>query len=72
MLVIWRFFYWVNHLNCSMGLNIGLNELAYVYDLLTFGNSCFLSKAKTDKSPLILKSKDNDGAWKGKYFFYET
>ena len=72
MPVVWRILYWIDHLNRSKCLNIGLNELACVYDLSTFGNSRFLLKVKTDRSPLVLKSKHNDGAWKGRYFFRET
>lgn len=60
--------YWIDRLNWSMGLNIGLNKLAYVYALLTFRNSHFLLKVKNNKSPLVLKSKHNDGARKGKHF----
>lgn len=69
MPAVWRTHYWISWLNCSMGINIGLNELDNVYDLLTFGNSHFLLKVKTNMSTLVLKSKHNDGAWKEKYFF---
>ena len=63
-----RILYWIDHLNRSMGLNIGLSKLAYVHDLSTFGNSRFLLKFKTDSLPLVLKSNHNDGAWKERYF----
>ena len=56
-------------MNHSTDLSVGINELAYIYDLMTFGNSFFLLKVKFDRFPLVLKSKHNDGAWKGKYFF---
>lgn len=54
----------MERLNGSMGLNIGLNELAHVYDLLTFMKSRFLLNFKVHESPLILKSMHNDGGWK--------
>lgn len=48
---------------------MGLVDLAHVYDLQTFGSSRSLLKVKTNKSHLILKSKQNDGSQKDKYFF---
>ena len=43
--------------------------MASIYDLSTFGSSRFMLRVKTNKPHLILKSKQNDGAWKEKYFF---
>lgn len=69
MSIVWRILNWIDQVNQSKGLDIGLLELACVYDLTTFGYSCFLLKVKTHRSPLVLKTKHNDGAWKEKYFF---
>ena len=69
MPIIWRILYWIDQVNQSKLLDIRLPELAYMYDLTTFGNSCFLLKVKTHKSSIVLKNKHNDGAWKEKYIF---
>lgn len=69
MPIVWRILYWIDQINQSKGLDIGLLELACVYDLTTFGNSRFLLKFKTHRTPLVLKTKQNDGSWKGKYLF---
>lgn len=69
MPIFWRILYWVNQINQSRGLDIGPSELAYVYDLTTFGNLCFLLKVKTLRSPLGSITNHNDGPWKGRYFF---
>ena len=69
MPIFWRILYWIDQANHSKGLDIILYELACVYDLTTFGNSRFLLNVRTLKSPLVLKTKHNDGAWKGRYFF---
>lgn len=68
MSAVWRILYWIDNLNRSIGLNICLNELAFVYDLSNLGNSRFLLKFKTEGSPHVLKSKHNDIAWNGGYF----
>ena len=69
MPIIWCVLYWINHLNQSKKLNIGVGELASVYDLSTYGSSRFLFKVKTGQSHLVLRSKQNDGPWKEKFFF---
>ena len=69
MPVIWRILYWINLLNEKNEIKIGVNELASVYDLQTHGSSRFLFKLKTGKNRLVLKSKQNDGPWKERFFF---
>jgi hypothetical protein len=69
MPVIWRILYWINLLNEKNEMKIGVNELASVYDLQTHGSSRFLFKLKTGKNRLVLKSKQNDGPWKERFFF---
>ena len=69
MPVIWRVLYWVDLLNEKRGMKIGVSELAFVYDLQTHGSSRFLFKVKTGKTHLVLKSKQNDGSWKERFFF---
>ena len=46
MPIIWRVLYWINLLNENKKLNIGVEELASVYDLQTYGSSRFLFKVK--------------------------
>lgn len=60
--IIWRILYWIERVNLSYNLDIGLTELAFVYDLSTFGSFCFLLRVKTNKPPVISKTKHNDGA----------
>ena len=69
MPIIWRVLYWINLLNENKKLNIGVEELASVYDLQTYGSSRFLFKVKLGRNHLVLKSKQNDGPWKERYFF---
>ena len=56
-------------MNQNKKLNIGIGELASVYDLSTYGSSRFLFKVKPGKNHLVLKSKRNDGPWKERFFF---
>ena len=56
-------------MNQSKNIDIGLAELANVYNLRTFRSSHFLLKVKTNISQLILKSKQEDGACKEIFFF---
>ena len=69
MPVIWRILHWIHRLKVNKGLNIGLGELASVYDLQTYGSSRFLFKVKKGRIHLVLKSRQNDGAWKERFFF---
>lgn len=67
--IIWRIMYSVEHLNQTHDRDMDLAKLSHVYDLSTFDNSRFLFKFKFNKSPLVLKTKHSDGAWKERYFF---
>ena len=69
MPIIWCVLYWINQLNQSKKLYIGVEELASVYDLSTYGSSRFLFKVKSGQNHLVLKSKRNDGPWKERFFF---
>lgn len=66
--VIRKTIFCIDRLNHAIDLDIGLSELAHTYDLLSFRSSLFLFIVKTNKSHIILRSKQNDGAWKEKYF----
>lgn len=57
MPIVWRILFWIDKLNQSKDLDIGLAELSHMYDLATFGNSHFLLRLKPLKSPLVLKKK---------------
>jgi hypothetical protein len=69
MPIIWRVLYWINLLNQNKKLNIGVEDLASVYDLSTYGSSRFLFKVKPGQNHLVLRSKQNDGPWKERFFF---
>ena len=69
MPIIWRILYWIHQLNERKNLNIGVGELASVYDLQTYGSSRFLFKVKPGQNHLVLRSKQNDGPWKERFFF---
>lgn len=70
--IVWRILFWINILNQSKDLNIGLVESAHVYDITTFRSSHFFLIIKYHISPFVLNTKHNDEAWKEKYFFCET
>lgn len=69
MSIIWRILYWVEYLNQTHRLDIGLAELSQVCDVSTFSNSRFLFKVK-NKCPRMLNTKHNDETWKERYFFF--
>ena len=69
MPIIWRILYWIHQLNEKKNLNIGVEEFASVYDLQTYGSSRFLFKVKPGQNHLVLRSKQNDGPWKERFFF---
>ena len=57
MPIIWRVLYWINQLNQSKKLNIGVEEVASFYDLSTYGSCRFLFKVKPGHNHLVLRSK---------------
>ena len=69
MPIVWRVLFWIEKFNQSRGLDIGLLEFNYMYDLDSFGYSRFLLRLKPHQSPFVLKMKHNNGSWKEKYFF---
>lgn len=69
MPIVWKVLFWIEILNQSSGLYISRYELDYLYDVATFGNSPFLLRLKPRQSLFVLKTKQNDGDWKEKYFF---
>lgn len=66
MPIFWRILCWIDKLNQSKDLDIGLDEFAHVYDLTTFANFYFFLRLKPHKSPTVLKAKHNDNASKEK------
>ena len=69
MPVVWRILHWINLLNNSHGMGLGLGEVASVYDIRAFKSFWFSLKAKPGRIPLILESNLEDGLWKGRFFF---
>lgn len=54
MPMVWRVLLWINHLNEVENLDIGLSEIADVYDLRNFGSSHISFKIITGKDHLFL------------------
>ncbi|KAI3754267.1 hypothetical protein L1987_54047 [Smallanthus sonchifolius] len=69
MPMVWRILFLLDKLNRSHSLTIGIPELASVYNLRTHGHSRFLLQLKKGQIPLVQKATQNDGDWRGKYFF---
>ena len=69
MPMVWRTLFTLEEIIQSQSVELGVPELAYVYNLVTHGSSCFVLKLKPDQSRLILKSTQNDPHWRNQFFF---
>ena len=50
-------------------MNMGLGEIASVYDIRSFRSFWFLLKTKPGHVPLVEDFKQEDGLWKERFFF---
>ncbi|KAF5809663.1 hypothetical protein HanXRQr2_Chr04g0159881 [Helianthus annuus] len=69
MPMIWRVLYTLERIIEQEGIDLGMTELAEMYDLTTFGSCRYLFKRKAGEDHPILKVTKNDTNWKRRFFF---
>lgn len=69
MPMVWRILLVIHKVNNSHSLNLGIPELAQIYNLRSHGSSRFLFQVKSGHSHLVLRATQNDPNWKGRFFF---
>ncbi|KAJ0819747.1 hypothetical protein HanPSC8_Chr16g0699631 [Helianthus annuus] len=69
MPMIWRVLYTFERIIEQEGIDLGMAELAELYDLTTFGSHRYLLKRKAGEDHPILKVTKNDTNWKRRFFF---
>ncbi|KAJ0703708.1 hypothetical protein HanPI659440_Chr14g0554271 [Helianthus annuus] len=69
MPMIWRVLYTFERIIEQEGIDLGMAELAELYDLTTFGSHRYLLKRKAGEDHPILKVTKNDANWKRRFFF---
>ncbi|KAJ0530280.1 hypothetical protein HanHA89_Chr10g0387791 [Helianthus annuus] len=69
MPMIWRVLYTLERIIEQEGIDLGMAELAELYDLTTFGSCRYLLKRKAGEDHPVLKVTKNDVNWKRRFFF---
>ena len=69
MPMIWRVLYTLERIIEQGGIDLGMAELAEMYDLTTFGSCRYLLKRKAGQDHPVLKVIKNDTNWKRRFFF---
>ena len=69
MPMIWRVLYTFERIIEQEGIDLGMSELAELYDLTTFGSHRYLLKRKAGEDHPVLKVTKNDTNWKRRFFF---
>ncbi|KAJ0585975.1 hypothetical protein HanHA89_Chr05g0206791 [Helianthus annuus] len=69
MPMIWRVLYTLERIIEQEGIDLGMAELAEMYDLTTFGSHRYLFKRKAGEEHPVLKVTKNDMNWKRRFFF---
>ncbi|KAJ0763918.1 hypothetical protein HanPI659440_Chr08g0286341 [Helianthus annuus] len=69
MPMIWRVLYTLERIIEHEGIDLGMAELAEMYDLTTFGSCRYLFKRKAGEDHPVLKVTKNDTNWKRRFFF---
>ncbi|KAF5803223.1 hypothetical protein HanXRQr2_Chr06g0268811 [Helianthus annuus] len=69
MPMIWRVVYTFERIIEQEGIDLGMAELAALYDLTTFGSHRYLLKRKAGEDHPVLKVTKNDTNWKRRFFF---
>ena len=67
--MIWRVLYTLERIIEQEGIDLGMAELAEMYDLTTFGSCRYLLKRKAGEDHPVLKVTKNDTNWKRRFFF---
>ncbi|KAJ0726446.1 hypothetical protein HanPI659440_Chr12g0470451 [Helianthus annuus] len=69
MPMIWRVLYTLERIIEQEGIDLGMAELAEIYDLTTFGSCRYFLKRKAGEDHPVLKVTKNDMNWKRRFFF---
>ncbi|KAJ0942254.1 hypothetical protein HanPSC8_Chr03g0089821 [Helianthus annuus] len=69
MPMIWRVLYTLERIIEQEGIDLGMAELAEMYDLTTFGSCRYWFKRKAGEDHPVLKVTKNDTNWKRRFFF---
>ncbi|KAM0035994.1 hypothetical protein Hdeb2414_s0015g00453071 [Helianthus debilis subsp. tardiflorus] len=69
MPMIWRVLYTFERIIEQKGIDLGMAELAELYDLTTFGSHRYLLKRKAGEDHPVFKVTKNDTNWKRRFFF---
>ncbi|KAJ0681771.1 hypothetical protein HanPI659440_Chr16g0639831 [Helianthus annuus] len=69
MPMIWRVLYTFERIIEQEGIDLGMAELAALYDLTTFGSHRYLLKRKAGEDHPVLRVTKNDTNWKRRFFF---
>ncbi|KAJ0804838.1 hypothetical protein HanPI659440_Chr02g0042661 [Helianthus annuus] len=69
MPMIWRVLYTLERIIEQEGIDLGMAELAEMYDLTTFGPHRYLFKRKAGEDHPVFKVTKNDTNWKRRFFF---
>ncbi|KAJ0447675.1 hypothetical protein HanLR1_Chr17g0666641 [Helianthus annuus] len=69
MPMIWRVLYTMDNIIEQEGIEIGMSELAELYNLVSHGSHRFLFKHNPGAPHPILKTTKNDTHWKNRFFF---
>ncbi|KAJ0780497.1 hypothetical protein HanPI659440_Chr06g0238421 [Helianthus annuus] len=69
MPMIWRVLYTLERIIEQEGIDLGMSELAELYDLTTFGSCRYLLKRKAGEDHPVFKVTKNDTNWKRRFFF---
>ncbi|KAM0055599.1 hypothetical protein Hdeb2414_s0006g00208061 [Helianthus debilis subsp. tardiflorus] len=69
MPMIWRVLYTLERIIEQEGIDLGMAELAEMYDLTTFGSHRYLFKRKAGEEHPVLKVTKNDMNWNRRFFF---
>ncbi|KAJ0622201.1 hypothetical protein HanIR_Chr01g0017341 [Helianthus annuus] len=69
MPMIWRVLYTFERIIEQKGIDLGMAELAELYDLTSFGSYRYLLKRKAGEDHPVFKVTKNDTNWKRRFFF---
>ncbi|KAJ0930831.1 hypothetical protein HanPSC8_Chr04g0154051 [Helianthus annuus] len=69
MPMIWRVLYTFERIIEQKGIDLGMAELAELYDLTSFGSYRYLLKRKAREDHPVFKVTKNDTNWKRRFFF---
>ena len=69
MPMIWRVLCTLERIIEQKGIDLGMAELAELYDLTTFGSHRYLLKRKAGEDHPVFKVTKNDTNWKRRFFF---